>query len=896
MAISNSEDTQLTTERGQEWVVGLDLGTTNSAIAYAPIKTEELHSFEIMQRISDTQVAPRRVLPSFLYLPGAHELPEGALTLPWDNSLDFMVGEYARVQGSRIPGRVVTSAKSWLAHRRVEPSEPMLPWESLKDSRKISALEASRQYLTHMRQAWDHAHPDSPLALQHLVLTVPASFDEIARELTIIAADQANLERVTLVEEPQAAFYAWLWSRQKTWRKELKGVDSILICDIGGGTTDFSVIKVGEQSLERVAVGDHLLLGGDNIDIAIAHLVEPRLGGHLDLLQWGVLRHECRRAKELLLGLDAPESVTITVPGSGSRLMAAAKTALVTAAEVTELVFSGFFPEIDFNDPVQTNTRTALREWGLPYASDAAIPRHLADFLRRNQLKPNAILFNGGACQPANVKKRLATILGNWTGAEIHILDNQAPDLAVAQGAAAFGWLKLHGRERITGGIARSFYLSVGHDKSVCVIHRNQDEDEMSVIDKPVLKLVIGRPVSFPLFAATDRPADSIGDIVDQANLKQLGSLETVIAGLSSGQQEAAVTLSAQVTEIGTMALWAKALSGGQRWALQLPLRGRKQAPTHIETPPAILQKARQLVSGVFNSKPNKTSADAMRPRTLLASIEEHLGPRDSWQPSLTRALWESFFDTMGRRRCDPEFEAAWFNGAGFCLRPGLGYPLDAWRVKQMETLIGQWLQFSSDERVRKEWWIFWRRLAAGLETSAQVALWVQMAPRLIPGRRHLKSRIKTLIPSEITEFTRLAVCLERIPLEEKELLGQLLLEKFKPRAETAWQIARLGARHLAGGGPQHVLPPEVVEPWVQRFLTCRWSDTKSLALALTDLARYTGERSLDLSESLREKVAQRLRQEGMPQQAKAVLEVVELEAEDRARFLGESLPLGLRL
>ena len=883
-------------ERGQNHVVGIDLGTTNSAVARIPLDQEHLEDVPVLQRVSEGEVSPRRVLPSFLYLPGPHELPEGSLGLPWDAGRGFLVGEFARTQGSRVPGRVVSSAKSWLAHRRADPTEPLLPWEALRDAARVSAVEATRRYLDHLRESWDHGDPDHPLALQDVVLTVPASFDEVARELTVLAADQAGLDRITLLEEPQAAFYAWLWERQGRWREELREVRQILVFDLGGGTTDFTVIRVGEEALERVAVGDHLLLGGDNLDIALAHRVEGRLGGDLDLLQWGVLRHECRRAKEILLGDAPPERCTVTIPGSGSRLMAAARTAEVERAEVEALVLEGFFPRVSRDEPLLTEARAGLREWGLPYATDPAVPRHLAAFLRRHDLAPDAVLFNGGACRPAAIRARVREILESWSGAPVRVLENPASDLAVARGAAAYGWLKRHGRERIRGGIARSYYLGVGEDRAVCVIHRNQEEGERVELREPELRLVVGRPVAFPLFAASDRPQDAVGGVVEVEPLQALGALQTVIRHAGEGAAEVPVHLAAQVTEVGTLALWATVRDGSRRWALELPLRGRRTGATAAEVPAERLEGARGLIAETFSTRPGRGGLDRPRPRTLIASLEGELGHRDGWPPSLLRALWEGFYAVAARRRTDPEYEAAWLNGAGFCLRPGVGYPLDAWRVEQMAALLPEWLQFSREERVRREWWVFWRRLAAGLATERQEELWAQLAPHLLPGRRHLKTRVKTLLPSETTEFVRLAASLERIPLAEKEALGALLRDRFKGRPEDCWLLARLGARRLLGGGPQHVLPPEVVEPWVRDLLEARWRDPRAAGFALAELARRTGDRRLDLAEDLRVLAAGRLRSEGLPEAARTVEEIVEVDAEDKARLLGETLPVGLRL
>lgn len=884
------------TERGRKWIAGIDLGTTNSAISRIAADDEQgkLENVPIIQRISENQAAERPFLPSFLYLPGAHELPEGAAALPWDKDRSYIIGEFARVQSSRIPGRVVSSAKSWLAHRRAEPSSPILPWEALKDTEKISALDASSRYLAHIAQSWDYGNPLNPLALQEIILTVPASFDEAARELTVEAADKAGLEHLTLLEEPQAAFYAWL-REHPNWRKELSGRHEILVLDIGGGTSDFTVIRLGDDGLERIAVGDHLMLGGDNFDIALAHILEPRLKGKLDLVQWGILRHECRRAKELLLGADPPEKCTITVPGSGSKLLGGALTAELGREETEKLILGGFFPETKLDEKPESG-RQGLRELGLPYAADPAVPRHLAAFLTAHNLKPDTILFNGGACRPEAIRKRTCQILQSWFGHEVMEIANSAPDLAVAQGAAYFGWLKAQGRERIRGGIARSYYMGAGNEKAVCVIRRSQEEGEKVFIGSPILKLSVGHPVSFPLYAASDRAEDKAGDIIETSLLKEAGLLETVIAGTKNERGEAEVNLSANVTEIGTLEIWAQDINSRRRWSLELPLRGKRRQKAKLSFDSKLVENCKETITSTLALKPSKLESSALRPRSLLNSLEEKLGKRDSWPPALTRALWEAFLTSRDKRKTSPEHEAAWLNGCGFMLRPGLGYPLDAWRQEQMHDILSSWLQNPNDERVRREWWIFWRRIAAGMTEASQNEIWAQMAPKLIPGRRHIKSRIKNLLTSETTEFMRLAVSLERIPINEKLAIGQILLQDFKAKQEKCWQLARLYSRALIGGGPHNVIPPDEAADAAEKLLSCKWPDPRPAAFALGDICRFTGERSLDMPEELRNSAAQRLTKEGYPELAKTVLEVIEQEDEDKARLLGDTLPIGLRL
>ncbi|MBQ7568761.1 Hsp70 family protein [bacterium] len=895
MSLPNETISAPEAERGQHYIVGIDLGTTNSAVSRLPREGRQMEDQPIHQRVSADQLASLRTLPSFLYLPGAHELPPGAMSLPWDEACPYIVGDFARTQGSRIPGRVVASAKSWLAYRRAAPNEAFLPREALPDTPKVSAVEATRRYLAHIRDAWDYANPQYPLALQNIVLTVPASFDEAARELTLTAAEQAGLSRLTLLEEPQAAFYAWMWHHPE-WSRELQSVNQILVCDIGGGTTDFTVIKYSEGSLERVAVGEHLMLGGDNLDLAIAHLAEPRLGGTLDILQWGVLRHECRRVKEVLLGENPPEECTLAVPGSGSKLLGGTLTATVTREEVQQLVLDGFFPFVSIDDPVQQQNRPGLREWGLPYASDPAIPRHLAAFLRAHNLRPDAVLFNGGACRPPAITQRMCAILESWNdGRHVRLLTNPEGDLAVAQGAAAFGWLKLHGLKRIKGGVARSYYLGVAERQGLCVIRRNQEEGSVAELKEPELKMRLGIPVTLPLYSSTERPDDEIGQLIDTELLRPAGSLETVISGTAHEQGEISVHLAAQVTDIGTLELWASAQN--RRWSLQLPLRGKRQAPTAPELNPERLAPLRRHLEETFLAKLPKGSHGAARPRTAMSALENALGPRDSWPLALTRYLWEGFLQVAPRRRSTAEHEASWFNGAGFCLRPGVGYPLDNWRTQQMAALLSDWMQFNSEERVRKEWWVFWRRLAPGLSEECQKELWQHMAPRIMPSRKHIKSRIKSLYESEMNEFMRLAVSLELLDMDEKIALGQVLVQRYSPSSELCWQLARLGARRLIGSGSHHVLPPDTVIPWIESLLAIgKWTAPKAFGYSLAELARYTGERYIDVPEELRARIAERLQAEGLKDAARSVMEIVELNDEDRTRLLGDTLPLGLHL
>ena len=414
------------------YIVGIDLGTTNSALAYVDTADPalEIHQFRVEQLVSEATIAARVGLPSSIYLAGGHDLAPGSLALPWAPDRTYAVGEFARLQGSRVPGRMISSAKSWLCHGGVDREAGILPWAAADEVEKISPVEASSRYLLHFREAWNRSFPDSALEEQDVVLTVPASFDEVARELTVQAAESAGLTRVVLLEEPQAAFYAWIQANEQDWKERLAGLNLVVVIDIGGGTTDFSLVAVRHDGphldLDRRAVGDHLLLGGDNIDVALARMLEPRLGTKLDSQRWHSLTSLCRTAKETLLGAAPVEEFAVRLAGRGRSVIGGALTATLSREEVERLTLDGFFPATQPDDFPRKSERLGLQEWGLPFANEPEVPRHLAAFVRHHHCSdegqqgdsptglPDAILFNGGALSPPLIRERLRSLLTNW--------------------------------------------------------------------------------------------------------------------------------------------------------------------------------------------------------------------------------------------------------------------------------------------------------------------------------------------------------------------------------------------------------------------------------------------------------------------------------------------------
>jgi hypothetical protein len=607
------------------YAVGIDLGTTNSALAYLPLSAEEAvpQVLAVPQLVHAGEVAARPLLPSYLYLPHAAELSPGELRLPWeapDARPPQAIGELARARGAQTPVRLVSSAKSWLCHPALDRRAASLPAGSPDEVPKLSPLDASARYLEHLRAAWNAAmaREDASLALerQAVTLTVPASFDAVARELTVEAARKAGLAELVLLEEPQAALYAWVQAAGARWRTLVRPGDVILVVDVGGGTTDFSLIAVadrqGDLSLERVAVGDHILLGGDNMDLALAHRLEQKLaaaGRTLDRWQLLAMTHGAREAKEAIFSDPSRASVPVAIPGRGSGLVARALRTELTREDVLETLVDGFLPRVESSARPAAPRRTALTTLGLPYAADPAITRHLAWFLSRQRdalaaaepdagprsfLHPTAVLFNGGVMKAGPLKDRILEVVGGWVVAEggrpLRELPGTDLDLAVAKGAATYGRVRAGHGIRIRGGTARAYYVGVETAmpavpgmappvEALCVAPMGMEEGTSAELPARPLGIVVGEPAHFRFFASATRRADKVGAVVErEAELDELPPIETLLPadGTEAGQV-VPVTLRAHVTEIGTLELEC-ADAGGRTWKVEFDVRGRDPA------------------------------------------------------------------------------------------------------------------------------------------------------------------------------------------------------------------------------------------------------------------------------------------------------------------------------
>lgn len=604
-----------------KYTIGIDLGTTHCVLAYARIESEadldsEVRVFSVPQLVSPGEVKAMPLLPSFVLVPGPHDVPEGSLALPWDPGMTTAAGEFARQRGAELPNRLVSSAKSWLCHTGIARTEPILPWDSPPEARRISPVEASSLLLQHLRNAWNYLmaseDPSARFEDQEIILAVPASFDAVARELTVMAAQAAGIENLTLIEEPQAAFYAWIESQRESWRKAVRVGESILVCDIGGGTTDFSLIQVaeedGELTLRRVAVGDHILLGGDNMDLTLAYSVQAKLaqkGTKLDAWQFRGLWLNCRSAKERLFTEPNLDTVPVVILGRGSSLIGGTIRTELLRSEVEQVLMDGFFPVTQKDEFPKEKPKVGMREMGLPYEADPAVSRHLAGFLGRqargvisdpgeSQVPfPAALLFNGGVMKAPLIRRRVLDILKRWNGGEeLRELASPDLDLAVARGAAYYGLARLGKGIRIRGGSARPYYIGIESAmpavpgipapmKALCVVPFGMEEGTEMEIREREFGLVVGEQAVFHLLSSTTRNKDQAGEIVDdwQGEIQEVATMEALLPLYETGEGEKfmPVWLRSRLTEIGTLELWWVARDEDRSWKLEFNLREQER-------------------------------------------------------------------------------------------------------------------------------------------------------------------------------------------------------------------------------------------------------------------------------------------------------------------------------
>jgi len=926
------------------YLIGIDLGTTNSVLAYIDTQVvanagDNISVLPIPQLVGHGEVRTLSALPSFLYFPTDDELSSGTVSATWDENPAIVTGVLAREQGALIPSRQVSSAKSWLSFPGVHRQTKILPAQAEPPQPMISPVGASTRYLMHLRDAWNGAigaDADRRFEEQEIVLTVPGSFDEEARELTVEAAHNAGLKKLTLLEEPLAAFYAWIAAnRQPRARdgknQDLADGDLILICDIGGGTTDFSLVRARsvntEWHFERIAIGEHLLLGGDNLDFALASHVEKKLKHKLTLRQRYALRRACCASKELLLTDPSLDHVPVTILGSGRTVIGQAHSVELTREEVLQILTVGFLPITPPNEMPAQSRPTGLRELGLPFASDPAITKHLASFLTQaaiatnvwstnlRMVRPTAVLFNGGFCTPPMARERIVEAISTWFGGtesgwRPKLLNNEAVDSAVARGAAYYGHVRRGTGLRIKAGSARTYYIgwaSEDRSQGICVLPAGVEEGTSLPLLNREFSVLANRPVSFALYSS-HMLHNVHGEVValDEVNLHRHPPLVALLRyGKKMRDVSVIVGLRASFTEVGTLELWCESRDTPHRWRLQFELRGEETnapqlgtakpelAPTRssaITTSDPTVESTARLIEIVFGDPAN---AGTVTPETLVSQMETALATkRESWTISALRRFGDVLIGVAGGRKKSQHHEARWLNLSGFCLRPGFGVPGDDGRVDKLLTITSNKVVFADDLLCQVGMLVLLRRIVAGINASEQQALYHKhtslAASKKSRGNRQLEY-----------EEWRLMASLEHLLAGTRALLGQELLAKIRKSPEDAiwlWSLGRLGSR-IPLYGPLHcVVTAEIVGEWLKGLLNLS-KFTPAAASAVILLARRTDDRSRDIDDAIRQEAIARLMTLGIGEETIHLLsKYVPPERADAVRSFGESLPPGLQV
>lgn len=918
------------------YIIGIDLGTTNSSVAYVDSQSQNLQiqQFRIPQLVAAGYTQDLTTLPSFCYLCPSDEWPKGSLALPWKEQHDFFVGRLAQLHGAKIPTRLVQSAKSWLCHAAANRKEKILPFESGEESIRISPVEASKRYLSHLKEAWnaqmakgDHTQE---FEQQEIVLTVPASFDEVARRLTAEAASQAGLVHLTLLEEPQAAFYSWLAQHESSWHKELPLGSCVLVCDVGGGTTDFSLIEVAgseeKRVLQRMSVGDHLLLGGDNIDAALAHSIESQLfSEEPSALHWMQLKAEVRAAKEALLDDDkAKESFQVTIQGTGASVVRSTRTAEIMRTDMLKILEEGFFGQYAWEEALNVRKGSGMRTMGLGYESEPSITKHMARFLKQSSdgkekmIAPDFVLFNGGTMKPRLFQEAVLKALNSWFPEKSVVqLASYHLDLAVARGAAYYGKVRRGIGVKISGGAARGYYLGIDSEtaegalvrRAMTLLPRGSDEGatyepEQTFFLRPNI------PVSFQLYTSHVRLEDHSGDVVE-VDPEQLQALPPIHTLLRFGKKKdfgeqselIPVHLSVHLNAIGIVELKLKSQNTEHVWNLEFQLRTASGQEDSL----AVLGASRkdELFDEAHLAEPKKcieetfSSAFTVKPTRLMEALEQQLQqPRREWSPSILRGLSEPVLKVAEKRKLSPEHEVRWWNLAGFLLLPGRGYPLDDFRLKELWKIIltDSKASVSGESQIQK--WICYRRVAAGFNKGQQLQLAHELLP-LVLSKRNGKIELKGKAEFyQYAEKMRTLASFELIENAMKVKIGEALVERLcsgQAISVDYWALARIGARHLLYGSNSNVVPKEICGRWIQTLLTAPCNKGKEFQFMITQMARKTDNREINLSQiSVNAILNYFSGAEGFVELRKTLTEFTPMSEQEQDLVFGEHLPPGL--
>lgn len=920
------------------YIIGIDLGTTNCALAFIDMEQPALsvQLFAIPQLTAAGRVDALLTLPSFCYLIDAGEWSSGALKLPWKEETSTFVGQFAKIQGARVPTRLIQSAKSWLCNVAANRRDKILPVEAADLSQRLSPVEASAKYLMHLRDAWNatmaKGNPDFELEEQEVILTVPASFDEVARTLTVDAARQAGFLHVTLVEEPQSAFYSWISQHEQEWETQFKGGESILVCDVGGGTTDFSLIEIQEQggklSFQRMAVGDHLLLGGDNIDSALAHHLEQKLQqeGHppLESNQWQQLQSEARVAKEMLLGpgVQPDQAYSVVLQGTGSSVVKGSLAVTLTRKEIEPLLLNGFFGQYALPEALQLRVSRGFRTMGLPYEDDPSITKHLAHFLQQSRYLDRGrgidyILFNGGTLKPEIFQEAIEQALTSWfPQTPLQRLASVSLDLAVARGAAYYGKVRRGFGVAIGGGIPRTYYLKIdvkeasGQIKSQALTLLPRGSQEGKIFQPhQTFSLRPNLPVAFHLLTSHVRLEDKEGDLVeiDPIEMQLLPPIQTVLRFGRKQTTEVGATLPVRLgirlTAIGTVELWLESQTSEHQWTLEFQLRSATgQDPHLVQSKQAVrdetfekgyLEEAKHSLEALFQK------GTSLKPGQVMERLEAQIGiSRREWGPTVLRELWASLLKVASQRKMSAEHEARWWNLAGFFLRPGFGFSLDDFRMKELWKIVLADLKTPKTSEYLIQMCICFRRVAGGLNKGQQMQLSSELMTTVFDkktGKMEIKRKGDLYLYSE---KIRALAAFERLDLPLKIRLGDALANRLlhdSPAPYDYWALGRIGARHLLYGSVGQVVPKETCTKWIEQVLRHQPSaeNQESMLFLLRQLARKTDHRELNLSDPIIQKILTAYPQAHLEQW---IAEEHQLTPTEQEQIFGDQLPVGLVL
>ncbi|PIE75072.1 MAG: molecular chaperone DnaK [Deltaproteobacteria bacterium] len=909
------------------YIIGIDLGTTNSAVSYINViegKDARIKRFLIPQLTRKGEFAKNEVLPSFLYIPGEYELLKEDIKHPWDKRSDDFAGVFARDYGGKVPARLVASAKSWLCHDKVDRNSKILPWGADKGVSQKSPVDVTAKYLSHIKNAWnlDKKQDDSRFfENQFITITIPASFDEAARELTLEASKKAGFKNVILLEEPLAAFYSWLMKREKDWNKYIDTKELVLVCDVGGGTTDFTLIALREVDniprFDRIAVGRHLILGGDNIDLAIARLAESKVKSGKSILsgdKWKTLCHLARNAKEKILEGEKDKE-RITIAGKGSRLIQNTFSVDLEKSEVENIVLNGFFPKIESNDfSKEKSIKKGISEFGLQYESEPAITFHLIDFLVKNkdnvkkytnkeQPVPDYILFNGGSLKPEIIKKSIKESIVsffNKNSDEIKILENPLPDTAVSLGAAYYGRVKQGFGVRVGSGSPRSYYLGIDTSKGkkglICLVERGLEEGSLIKLpDKYSFSVKTNVPVSFDLYSSSFRSNDNCGDFIEEIDdsFTKLPPLNTMVTyGKKNEALDIDIDFKAAYTETGSLSIWCDSKITPHKWDLSFNLRApdslKNQVSGSISSDEIIeeslVNEAIELLSNSFTSEGEKV-------KSVVKEISRLIGKsKNKWPVHFIRKMADFLIEHSDFRTKSSIYEARWLNLVGFCMRPGIGDAMDSIRIKKLWPEYSKGLYFEKDIQNRNEWWIFLRRIAAGLKAGYQRQISQDLSSML--KRKKVLNQEKSELWMAIGNF-------EYLHSNDKKRFSNFLKQELKPskfEPKMVLALGRIGAREPLYGDIDKVLDSDSASKLLDFLLTDKWGPSKEARYAVSQTGRLTGDRIRDIDDKKRKEAVNFLEKYEDFENSRFLKEIIEVETSEEKDRFGDSLPSGIIL